>query len=59
MEIDANFEHLQPATRFGREYLTYVVWAVTPEGRASNLGELQVDGDDGELRVTASYRPSV
>jgi hypothetical protein len=56
IEIDANFERLQPATRFGPEYLTYVMWAVTPEGRASNLGELQVDGDDGELRVTTELQ---
>jgi outer membrane protein OmpA-like peptidoglycan-associated protein len=56
IEIDANFEKLQPPTRFGPEYLTYVMWAVTPEGRASNLGELQVDGDDGELRVTTELQ---
>jgi len=56
IEIDANFERLQPATRFGPEYLTYVMWAVTPEGRASNLGALQVDGDDGELRVTTELQ---
>jgi len=56
IEIDANFERLQPATRFGPEYLTYVLWAVTPEGRASNLGELQVDGDDGELRATTELQ---
>ncbi len=56
IEIDANFEKLQPATRFGPEYLTYVMWAVTPEGRASNLGELQVHGDDGELRATTELQ---
>jgi outer membrane protein OmpA-like peptidoglycan-associated protein len=56
IEIDANFEKLQPATRFGPEYLTYVMWAVTPEGRANNLGELQVDGDDGELRATTELQ---
>ena len=56
IQIDANFERLQPATRFGPEYLTYVMWAVTPEGRASNLGELQVDGDDGELRATTELQ---
>src|SRR5258706_15151944 len=54
--IDANFEHLQPATHFGPEYLTYVMWAVTPEGRASNLGELQVKGEDGELRGTTELQ---
>ena len=34
IEIDAHFNKMQPATRFGSEYLTYVLWAVTPEGRA-------------------------
>lgn len=29
---------------FGPEYLTYVLWAVTPEGRASNLGEIVLNG---------------
>ncbi len=38
--IDAKFEHLEAPTRFGREYLTYVLWAITPEGRPKNLGEL-------------------
>ena len=56
MEIDANFENLQAPSRFGPEYLTYVVWAITPEGRASNLGELQVSGDDGELKVTTELQ---
>ena len=56
IEIDANFENLQAPTRFGPEYLTYVVWAITPEGRATNLGELQVSGDDGELRVTTELQ---
>jgi outer membrane protein OmpA-like peptidoglycan-associated protein len=56
IEIDANFENLQAPSRFGPEYLTYVVWAITPEGRASNLGELQVSGDDGELKVTTELQ---
>ena len=46
IEIDAHFRKMQPATRFGSEYLTYVMWAVTPEGRAKNLGEVQIDDDD-------------
>lgn len=33
VSIDAKFEHLDAPTRFGREYLTYVLWAITPEGR--------------------------
>src|SRR5205085_9180270 len=40
LEINAEFSHLQPANKFGVEYLTYVLWAVTPEGRPVNLGEV-------------------
>jgi hypothetical protein len=56
ISIDAKFEELEPATRFGREYLTYVLWAITPEGRSTNLGELQVNGDDGRLKVTTELQ---
>jgi flagellar motor protein MotB len=38
--IDAHIDGLEPAGRFGPEYLTYVLWAITPEGRAKNLGEV-------------------
>src|ERR1700676_2298267 len=41
--IDAKFHHIDPPTKFGREYLTYVLWAITPEGRPKNLGEVMVD----------------
>jgi hypothetical protein len=58
IEIDARFRKLQPATRFGSEYLTYVLWAITPEGRAKNLGEVQVDDDDARVQVTTSSRRS-
>src|SRR5258708_25225564 len=37
---DADFKDLQPAAQFGPGNLTYVVWAIPPEGRAKNLGEL-------------------
>jgi len=56
IRIDAKFKELDPATRFGPEYLTYVMWAITPEGRATNLGELQVKGDDGRLKVTTELQ---
>lgn len=42
-EIDAKFDGMQDATRFGLEYLTYVLWAVSPQGRPVNLGEVYVD----------------
>jgi len=44
--IDAKIEHLEAPARFGSEYLTYVLWAVTPEGRAKNLGEVLVDSSN-------------
>jgi len=56
IRIDAKFDELEPATRFGPEYLTYVMWAITPEGRATNLGELQVKGDGGRLKVTTELQ---
>ena len=56
IKIDADFDHLQPATTFGREYLTYVLWAITPEGRATNLGELQVKDDSGRLHVSTELQ---
>jgi|HubBroStandDraft_4_1064222.scaffolds.fasta_scaffold01719_5 outer membrane protein OmpA-like peptidoglycan-associated protein len=52
MSVDASFSKMSAAAQFGPEFLTYVVWAITPEGRASNLGELQLSGDKGKLSVT-------
>src|SRR5271169_7174891 len=52
ISVDASFSKMSPATQLGPEFLTYVVWAITPEGRASNLGELQLSGDKGKLSVT-------
>jgi len=40
MEIGARFAGLEDATKFGLEYLTYVFWAISPQGRAENLGEV-------------------
>ena len=56
IKIDARFDDLDAPQRFGREYLTYVLWAVTPEGRATNLGELQVNGNDARLEVTTELQ---
>jgi outer membrane protein OmpA-like peptidoglycan-associated protein len=52
ISVDASFSKMSPAMQLGPEFLTYVVWAITPEGRASNLGELQLNGDKGKLNVT-------
>jgi outer membrane protein OmpA-like peptidoglycan-associated protein len=56
MKIEARFEKLEPASRFGREYLTYVLWAITPEGRATNLGEIQVDDANAKVEVTTELQ---
>ncbi len=56
IKVDARFNKLDGPQRFGPEYLTYVLWAITPEGRATNLGELQVNGDDGRLEVTTELQ---
>src|SRR5262245_45379403 len=55
-DIDAHFDSLEPATKFGSEYLTYVLWAITPEGRATNLGEILLSGDDSRLHVTTDLQ---
>jgi len=56
MNVEATFDKFDAASRFGREYLTYVLWAVTPEGRATNLGEIQIDGDDAKVKVTTELQ---
>jgi outer membrane protein OmpA-like peptidoglycan-associated protein len=43
VEIEATFENLPDPQDFGAEYLTNVLWAISPEGRVSNLGEVQRD----------------
>ncbi len=53
MEVEAEFENLQAPTTFGGEYLTYVMWAISPEGRAVNLGEVLVGGND-RSKLTAT-----
>ena len=42
--IDVNIHGLSPANGFGTEYFTYVMWAITPEGRPVNLGEVLPSG---------------
>jgi outer membrane protein OmpA-like peptidoglycan-associated protein len=56
--IDASFEGLTPANGFGPEYLTYVLWAITPEGRPINLGEILPTGskDRSQLTVTTNLQ---
>src|SRR5262249_19389640 len=53
MEIDARFDGIDEATKFGLEYLTYVMWAVSPQGRAVNLGEVQLNHGQSHLKAIA------
>ncbi len=52
-EIDADFDRVLPPQRFGREYLTYTLWAVTPEGGVRNLAEV-VPGPSNKAHVRVS-----
>lgn len=56
IEIEVEFDDLQSATRFGPEFLTYVMWAITPEGRATNLGEIILNGTKSKLNVTTELQ---
>jgi outer membrane protein OmpA-like peptidoglycan-associated protein len=56
IEIKARMQGLGPATQFGPELLTYVLWAVTPEGRPKNLGEILLHGDDSKIEVTTDLQ---
>jgi outer membrane protein OmpA-like peptidoglycan-associated protein len=53
MEVEAEFGNLQNPTTFGGEYLTYVLWAISPDGHAVNLGEVLVGGND-RSKLTAT-----
>ena len=56
LEINAKLNGLETANKFGMEYLTYVLWAVTPEGRANNLGEILLSDGKSEIRVTTDLQ---
>jgi len=57
IEINAEFGNLRKPTIFGNEYLTYVLWAISPEGRSVNLGEVLVgDNHRSNVRVTTDLQ---
>ena len=56
-EISANLTQLLPPRKFGAEFLTYVLWAVSPEGRAANLGEILTNSaGEGRLKVSSQMQ---
>src|SRR5580693_2314859 len=56
IEVKTQMHHLQAAARYGPEYLTYVLWAITPEGRAKNLGEVVLEDGNSHLDVTTDLQ---
>jgi outer membrane protein OmpA-like peptidoglycan-associated protein len=51
--VEAEVRGLRPPTQIGAEFLTYVMWAVSPDGRADNLGELIPD-NSGKAKLKAT-----
>jgi len=54
--IEVEFHGMENPTTFGSEYLTYVMWAITPEGRSVNLGEVVMGGKSSKLDVTTDLQ---
>src|SRR5690242_12412275 len=56
-EVDVKFNRVEAPTRFGPEYLTYVLWAITPEGHPKNLGEvLPGSSENAGMHVTTDLQ---
>ncbi len=54
--IDLSLKKLEAPTIFGTEFLTYVLWAITPDGKAVNLAEVIPNGSSkATLHVTSPY----
>jgi len=56
IEVKTEMHKLLPASQYGPEYLTYVLWAITPEGRSKNLGEVVLNGGNSSLDVTTDLQ---
>lgn len=54
--IEGEISKLEPATRFGGPFLTYVLWAITPEGSFNNLGEVIVNGAGARIKATTNQQ---
>jgi outer membrane protein OmpA-like peptidoglycan-associated protein len=55
-QIEVKFQNLEDATKFGLEYLTYVLWAVSPQGRPVNLGEVTLDHNSAHLKASTDLQ---
>lgn len=55
-KIETTLQHMTPAAQYGPEYMTYVLWGITPEGRPANLGEVVLEGDHAKLLSTTDLQ---
>ena len=55
-KIETTLQHMSPASQYGPEYMTYVLWGITPEGRSTNLGEVVLEGDHARLLSTTDLQ---
>src|ERR1700694_2079198 len=60
IRVSADFKNFMPPGSFGPEYLTYVLWAISPDGRPVNLGELTLDhygdGSKSAIKTTSEIQ---
>ena len=60
IKINAEFKNMALPSTFGPEYLTYVLWAISPDGRPVNLGELTLNGygmgSDSKIDTTSDIQ---
>ena len=56
LAINTEFKNLQSPNTVGSPFLVYVLWAITPEGRANNLGQLVLKGNKSSLNVTTKLQ---
>ena len=60
IHVAATFKNMNPPSSFGPEYLTYVLWAISPDGRPVNLGELTLDhygaGSESKIEATSDIQ---
>ncbi len=55
-EIEVAFKEMKPAVLFGGDITAYVVWAVSKDGRAVNLGELPTRDAKGSVRYRTGLK---
>ena len=51
VEIEVKFQGMEQATKFGFEFLTYTLWAISPQGRSVNLGEVEIKNGDAQVKA--------